>query len=553
MLIKNAHFNGERSQLVTLAGYRREQYLEWLRRKIVLEDRIDILASKVLGYDLAPVHNALLRTQILYPFNNLQLVGRGYGKSTMCTVTKAIHYLVKYPRVRIIIASKTVKQSQARLKEISAHLESNELLIELFGEFYNRNNWNARELEIAQRFKKAGLHTPWGDIGVKSSDATPSIACCGAKGSVAGAHFDVEFSDDLIDKTNSFTDVTREEVNEWYNATFTPMLDPRDPDIPFRRHRHRVGTRYHALDQYGRWIKKAKVEYENGVPQDKRMFINVIPAYDYKDTRGNELIGHGLGVYLGTGSGKSPWPGRFSAEQLSDTKRQIGRLAFEAQYLNDIDSQNGEIFSVDQFIEAPLTEIKSLFPGMRFYLGVDLAISEKHTADDTAIVVVGKLGSGDDAKYYVVDTFNQKGVRFSQQTAQIKRLHDKWDSVGSGVKRIGIETVAYQAAQYQQLQDSHPELRSKLKKITPRKGTDKVSRAWNRSGLMESGRVFLPTVMRKINGEVQSYTPAWELREQMVLLPNGKHDDLWDAFDHAITSSESRGRTRRREKEVGLF
>ena len=194
---------------------------------------------------------------------------------------------------------------------------------------------------------------------------------------------------------------------------------------------------------------------------------------------------------------------------------------------------------------------------MDFWIGCDLAISQKSTADDSAFVVVGRLGKKKDAKFFVVDVVSGR-YRFNDQTRQIKRLHDKWDSIGGGVQKIGIETVAYQAAQFQNLQEKHPDIKEKLKKITPRKGTDKVSRAWNRTSLMESKRVHLIYEDKTLSGESVRSTIGWQLREQMVLFPSADHDDLFDAFDHALTCALKRNNRAgrgagRRKEEVGLI
>lgn len=532
---------GERSQVAELYGLARQQYLQWLRTQIIQNDRIDLLANVVLGYEVHPFHLHMMRVQFLHP-NNLQLVGRGFGKSTICTVTKTIHTLIKYPKARIVIASKTVKQSQARLKEVTSHFVGNDLLIELFGEFYNHELWNAREIEILQRHDPKNKNSP----GASSRDSTPSVACVGAKGSIAGAHFDIEFSDDLIDKTNSNSTTTRDEFTEWYNGTFTPMLDPPDPDIPFRGERHRVGTRYHYLDQYGTWIKQAREAHQAGVPDSHRMWIEVIPAIDYRDTSHDPLVGKGLGVYTGKGTGKSPWPKRWPIKELNKRKSEIGRIAFEAQYLNDIDSMNGEIFSYENFQEIDVNEVEKLYPSMTFYIGVDLAISEKKTADDSAFVVIGVVGRGSNSKVYVVETKNGK-MRFNAQTELIKKLHDKWNGIGAGVKKIGIETVAYQQAQFQNLEDRYPAIKKKLKRVLRKAGEDKVSRAWAMTPLIEAGRLFLPTQTISVAGEPTVSTPAWQLREQMVLLPNGQNDDLWDAFDNAFTLATKKARKPRKE------
>lgn len=556
----------ERSQLAGLYGTAREQYLEWLRRQIIDNQRVDILAKEVLGFELEPFHLFMMQTQVAHP-NNLILVGRGFGKSTICTVTKAIWYLCAYPKARIAIASKTVTQANARLAEIKKILETggeNSLLFDLFGEFYNPNRWNANTIDIAQRYDPKNKDTP----GAKSTDATPSIICVGSDQSKAGFHVDVEFGDDMIDEKNSRTPVVREAFDHWYSNTFSPMIDPEDPAIPFRGHRHRVGTRYHQEDQYGRWIMKAREDAKRGVPDDERMWIEVIPALDYRDTSIGEnaaLVGRGLGEYSGRGTGRSPWPKRHSVKLLKQKERAIGQLAFKAQYLNDISSHDGEIFDYKDFVEVPIEQVEPLYGNMRFYIGVDLAIGEKQTADYFYIVVVGIIGSGDKAKYFIVDEYFDKGVRFSKQTSKIRAMHDKWNSYGGGVKAIGVEGGAYQSAQLQNIQDKAGDARTeadraayavikpKLKKIKNGVGRGKVERAHLRSPIVESNRVHLVVTTKMVNGERIDYVIGWLVREHMVLLPGGEHDDGFDAFDFAVEVSQKKRRRVDSDDEMGII
>ena len=88
----------DRAQLLDLAQHYRSMGNEWLRRMIVVENRIDILALAVLDYQIQPFHLALLRWQFLHP-DNLQLVFRGAVKSTVCTITKTLHLLAKDPNL----------------------------------------------------------------------------------------------------------------------------------------------------------------------------------------------------------------------------------------------------------------------------------------------------------------------------------------------------------------------------------------------------------------------------------------------------------------------
>ena len=496
----------EKSELNALCGMQRKMYLDYLKDLIVNHQRVDLLATQVLGYQVMPFHLNMLQFQIKHT-NNLQLVFRGAGKSTICTVAKAIWYICVWPDVRIVIASKTVNQAQARPKEIKGHLEGNSLLKEMFGEFYSKTIWNARQIEVAQR---------------TSNDATPTVACVGAKGSIAGAHFDIEFSDDLIDKTNSHTEVTREEVDEWYSSTFSPMLDPPDPKYPFRGHRHRVGTRYHYLDQYGRWIKKSEDLVKAG--EEPFLHVNIIPAL------------HPI-------TGQSPWPERWTVKEIVKRRNEIGPIAFGAQYLCSTDAMKGEIFEMDHCQPIPWEDVQKLLDQDKIdtYMGIDLAISEKQEADEFAIVVVGKTVLDGKYRYFVLDSYSGR-LRFKQQTKAIIAMNDKWNC-----KKIAIDAQAYQVAKYQELCDDYPHLKSKLKPMLARKGDDKVSRAWRITPLFENKQIFFPEKKINVAGEVTMDTPFWKLRHQLLLFPSGDHDDLYDAFEYALNVATNKRENTKKE------
>ena len=259
----------DRAQLLDLAQHYRSMGNEWLRRMIVVENRIDILALAVLDYQIQPFHLALLRWQFLHP-DNLQLVFRGAGKSTVCTITKTLHLLAKDPNLRILIASKTNSQSEAFLKEIKGHFESNDRYQELFGEYYDPqrvNKWDNREIEVAPRTSKA---------------KEASVTCIGVEGAVVGKHYDVILSDDLVDEENTRTKYMRDRVRQWYHQTLDPCLEPPSPTVAHRGEHHRLGTRYHFDDLYGHLMAN-----------ELKRKTQIIPALDEKN--------------------RSPWPDKINA------------------------------------------------------------------------------------------------------------------------------------------------------------------------------------------------------------------------------------------------
>ncbi len=470
----------ERSELVDLYRHIEGMGREWIRRQIIERNRIDILATYVLGYSVEPFHLRMLQHQLRHP-DNLILVFRGAGKSTVCTITKAIHLLVKNPNLRILIASKVVTQSQTFLKEIKGHFESNKRLEELFGPYYDPrrvSKWDENEIEVLPRT-------------VVSKEG--SITCVGVDGAVVGRHYDVIISDDLVDENNTRTQHQRDKTKTWYYQTLDPTLEPPSPDVPHRGEHHRLGTRYHYADLYG--------HLQDNEMKDSTLIIRALDD-----------------------QGRSPWPAKYPPKWFHEKRRKSGIIIFNAQYQCDTEAMKGEIFQYD---DCQRIEDSDIPDELRIFMGIDLAISEKESADKFAIVVVGMDAS---KHFYVLDWFEDQ-LRFNAQTKKIKQMYRKWKPI-----RACIEINAYQAAQYQTLKDSDPDIR--LKAVNQDK--DKITRAWKLSPVFEDKRVHF-----KKNQH--------QLIEHLVLFPNHRYKDLFDAFDLAIRASKLRPRRGRKRPEPGLI
>lgn len=151
----------------------------------------------------------------------------------------------------------------------------------------------------------------------------------------------------------------------------------------------------------------------------------------------------------------------------------------------------------------------------RIYMGVDPAISQKSSSDFFCICVIGIDGAGN---IYVLDVVRER-LTFDRQIQIIKRKHNEWRP-----DIVGIEKVAYQEALIQHIRQEYPEMR--IQEIQTVK--DKVSRAYNRSGLFENGKVFIRKDMHLFIDE-------------FVLFPDAQHDDQFDAFDFALDVADMGG------------
>jgi len=479
--LKRAHAleRAGRRELLDIYQHYHQMGNEWLRREIIDHNRIDILATAVLGYEVQPFHLRMLQYQFQHP-NSLQLAFRGAGKTTLCTVTKAIHYLLKDPDLRILIASDIMGDSTAILREIKGHYENGVKLAEVFGPYFDParvTKWGIEEIDVLPRTKFT---------------KEASISCVGADTAVASRHVDVILADDLVVEKNSRTSGRRGKLHTWVYQSLDPCLEPPDPHVPHRGEHHRLGTRYHWDDHYGHLIEHELAEHHQ-----------IIPALDEK--------------------GRSPWPEKYPPEWFEKKKKIMGTILFNSQHLCDTEAMKGEIFQYDDCQQIDDDEIPS---GLKIFTGTDLAVGEKKKNDQFAQVAVGVSEKGD---YYVLEIYAGH-IRFKAQKEKFGEMYKRHDPI-----RAGIETNGYQAVLKSELKADDKDYR-----ILPiNTSVDKVTRAWKLSALFEDKRVFF---RRNMN----------ELIDQLVLFPNYRWDDLFDALDIAIQTSKRRRLRSGREKEPGL-
>lgn len=463
---------------------------EWIRRQVLEKNRIDILATEVLGLDLRPFHYKIIRFLFLHP-STLQLVFRGAGKTTTGTILIAIWYLLKNPELRILIYSKTENFSKAILSEIKGHFENNEKLKAIFGAYYDPHlctKWDEKEIKVLPR---------------KSLAKESSITVIGVGGQVVGKHYDILLGDDVVDEENSVTKLQREKIKTWFYKSLDPTLEPPDPKVEFRGVHHMFGTRYHFDDLYGHLIKN---ELKNK--------HQIIKALNEKN--------------------QSPWPEKYPPKWFLEKRRTQGLIIFNSQYQNDTEAMKGEIFAYDNCNRLNVEDFPESTDGLRVFMGVDLAISEKESSDKFAISVIGI--TPDKSQCFYLDWF-EGHLRFSKQTAKIIEFAERWDPI-----RIGLETNQYQDAQRQVIEDASKSGKISEVRLSPfQTDIDKRTRAWKRTNWFEDGRMFFR--------ESQVL-----LVEHFVLFTGNKGTpcDTFDSFDLAMRAAERRGR-RRRAKEPSLL
>lgn len=416
----------------------------------------------------------------------LDLAPRGCGKTRIGDIGYSGYLACNNPNIRILIVSDTDRHAIRFLSTIKAVLETHPLIKRYYGDLKGEK-WTDHELTLKTR--------------TDNTLTEPTISAMGAfSGQVTGSHFNIIIADDLANFANSRTEYQREWLKEWFKTSLMPTLLPGGEFRVF-------GTRYHYNDLYNCLINELGFDTQiqeaiigEDTPNEHSIWEAHMPLHT-KITKGKKTRG-----LIEIRDGDKEFTG-------------IGTLIFNLQYQNNVELQKkGVIFEYDWF-----QWYETIPQNLQIFMGVDPAISQANTADFFAAVTIG---IDTEKNVYVLDVFRDH-LSFEQQ---ITLIHKKWSEWKPRI--VGIEQVAYQEALIQHIKNEFPAIRLEPVKTI----RDKVSRAYTRSGLFENDKVLVRKDMHLFVDE-------------LVLFPDGKNDDMFDAFDFALTVSETKQHTSSRAYE----
>lgn len=343
-------------------------------------------------HSLFEVHRDTMGRPLKVLLNTSQIqmavMPRGFSKTTICNAAVLIYVVYEMKRF-IVYVSETAGHAKAQLDNVATQLETNELLIELFGALApERNHPN-----------------PWREDEKQTLSGIWMIAR-GRGGQVRGlnrdgARPDMVLVDDVENEESVATEEQRKKTLKWFQSGVRPALPRNNPKAFIQL----LGTMLDANALLPTLAKDPSI-------------VNV--RFGAVDPSGEML-----------------WPEHMSEaayKALKESYRRVGTLSvFSREYDSEITNEEERVFQ-----HKPVHQVRLRDEFAIVALAVDPAISENMRADFCALAVVGRDFTG---RLHVLDTVMKRGMTPREQVDEIFRLKTFWRA-----DRVGIEAVAYQKA-----------------------------------------------------------------------------------------------------------
>lgn len=388
---------------------------------------------------------------------------RGCGKSSIVTTSYPIWAILgKQQKKLVVILSQTQRQARLHLANLKQELEANELLRRDLGPFK----------EVSDEWGQSSLVIPKYNARIVTASTEQSI-----RGLRHGPHRpDLIICDDVEDVQSTKTREGRAKTYDWFNSEIVPLGGGNTKIVM-------VGNLLHG----------------DSLLMKLRELIHT-----------KELDGLYREYPLVTESGKILWTSRFPDMQAIDLERKkiASEESWQREYMLKI------ITTVEQVVDPDWIhyyhEIREHRKMEAAFIGTDLAVSQKDSADYTAIVLARFYGYGENTKIYIEPFIFNKRVTFPECVKQISTMAQTF--LPGSDKTVLIEKNGYQEAMAQQLSQHTSFVRS----VTST--SDKRSRLALCTDYIRRGKVMFPAKGAEL------------LIEQILGFGKEKHDDLVDAF-----------------------
>lgn len=390
---------------------------------------------------------------------------RGSGKSTLVTFSYSLWSILGSQQKKfVLIICQTQAQAKQHMTNLRHELEHNKLLRSDLGPFQEETGgeWAMSSLVFSNTKARITIASIEQSIrGIRHYESRP----------------DLIILDDVEDLNSTKTLEGRNKIFEWFTREIVPLGD--------------IGTRILIV---------GNLLHEDSLIMRLRTKIDA---------------GNLDGIYkwfpLIDDKGKCLWPGKFDTrEKIEELRRSVANeLAWQQEYLLNIISDSTRVIFpewIHYYDSIPKGHTYGVF------IGVDLAISLKETADYTAIVsgVLTKEDKSHELKLFILPNPVNKRMTYPETIQTIKSLAGTFQFEAK--PKIAIESNGFQQIFVDQLDSSGFNVEG------VKSTTDKRSRLAMTSHYVQTETILFPK------------QGAENLITQLTGFGIEHHDDLCDAF-----------------------
>lgn len=388
---------------------------------------------------------------------------RGSGKSTIVTTSYPIWAILgKQQKKFVLILCQTRTQAKQHMMNLRRELEDNIVLKNDLGPFQEETDeWGSSSLVFSVQGARITVASTEQSIrGLRHHQHRPDLIIC----------------DDVEDMASAKTREGRQKTYQWLTGDVIP-----------------TGDRNTKLVVIGNLLHEDSLLMRLG-----------------KDIRERKLDGEFKAYPLMDENGKIIWPGKYpTSADVDEEMRKIGNeISWKREYLLKIIPDEDQ--AIDPAWLCTYDELPKSKSVRQIIIGVDLAISQKDTADNTAIVVGYVYGHEEGFRVYILPNPINEKMNFPNTITTLTALYNAHRDKGE--VKLCIEDVGYQRAVIDQLEHNG------ISATGIRVSGDKRSRLVSISSLIQSKKIRFPR------------TGAEHLIQQLTGFGMEKHDDLADAF-----------------------
>lgn len=321
--------------------------------------------------------------------------------------------------------------------------------------------------------------------------------------STTGHGGDAIVIDDPHNALEAQSDAMRESTLEWWDQAMSTRLNN-----PRTGSRVIVMQRLHEKDLSGHLLAQGGWEHL------------CLPA-QYEGARKATSLGF---VDPRTKAGELLWPERFGQAEVEELKKSLGEYGSSGQLQQRPSPAEGGIVKREWF---RLWKADSPLPKLSYVVqSYDTAFTEKTTGDPTAHSCWGVFNMPEGKCVMLLDAW-QDHLGYPDLR---KKMYSEYSSVyGDKDKTVDAVLIEEKGSGISLAQDLR-RARIPVKTYNPGRA-DKTTRVHAVAPLLEAGLVYIPESKKRPNS-----FPSWadQLIHQLMLFPNGEHDDLVDTMSQAL-------------------